>query len=70
MLTWKRPSIAQTLRVNIGAMFRKTMFILLAGAALRQTTPQTPLKVNVDLVNVLFSVTDRNGRFVPRTEAG
>jgi len=50
-------------------MFRKTMFIL-AGAALRQTTPLTPLKVNVDLVNVLFSVTDRNGRFVPRTEAG
>jgi Ca-activated chloride channel homolog len=26
--------------------------------------PQTPLKVNVDLVNVLFSVIDRTGRFV------
>jgi Ca-activated chloride channel family protein len=36
----------------------------LLASALLAAAPQT-LKVNVDLVNVLFSVTDQNGRFVP-----
>jgi Ca-activated chloride channel family protein len=35
--------------------------VLLPAAVL----PQTPLRVNVDLINVSFSVTDRTGRFVP-----
>jgi VWFA-related protein len=45
-------------------MLQKISFLLLAAIAIRQVEPQTPLKVNVDLVNVLFSVTDRSGKFV------
>jgi VWFA-related protein len=45
-------------------MLQKISLLLLAAIAIRQVEPQTPLKVNVDLVNVLFSVTDRSGKFV------
>jgi VWFA-related protein len=41
-------------------MLRKTLLAIAAAAALQQT----PLRVNVDLVNVSFTVTDRGGRFV------
>jgi VWFA-related protein len=39
--------------------------ILMLPAAVLPQTPQAPLRVNVDLINVSFSVTDRTGRFVP-----
>lgn len=45
-------------------MLRKIILTMVAAAALQQTPPQTPLRVNVDLVNVSFTVTDRSGRFV------
>ena len=44
-------------------MFQKIALLILAAIGLQQAG-QTPLRVNVDLVNVPFSVTDRNGRFV------
>ena len=37
---------------------------MIVAAAVLQQAPQTPLRVNVDLVNVSFTVTDRTGRFV------
>ena len=45
-------------------MLRKILLTIAAAAALQQNPPQTPLRVNVDLVNVSFTVTDRSGRFV------
>jgi VWFA-related protein len=45
-------------------MIRNAIAILLLALGLAQQVPQPPLKVDVDLVNVLFSVTDRTGRFV------
>lgn len=45
-------------------MLRKTILMIVAAVGLQQTPPQTPLRVNVDLVNVSFTVTDRTGRFV------
>src|SRR5215467_11350897 len=45
-------------------MLRNILLTIAAAAALQQTPPQTPLRVNVDLVNVAFTVTDRTGRFV------
>jgi len=44
-------------------MLRPTILMIVAAAVLQQA-PQTPLRVNVDLVNVAFTVTDRTGRFV------
>src|SRR5215470_16402537 len=44
-------------------MLRPTILMIVAAAVLQQA-PQTPLRVNVDLVNVPFTVTDRTGRFV------
>jgi len=44
-------------------MLRRTILMIVAAAVLQQA-PQTPLRVNVDLVNVPFTVTDRTGRFV------
>src|SRR6185369_6689477 len=49
-------------------MFRNIMLGIFAAMTLAQAVPPTqqpPLKVNVDLVNVLFTVTDASGRFVP-----
>ena len=49
-------------------MFRNIMLGIFAALTLAQAVPPTqqpPLKVNVDLVNVLFTVTDASGRFVP-----
>ncbi|HEY2382850.1 MAG TPA: VWA domain-containing protein [Terriglobia bacterium] len=45
-------------------MLRKIILMIAAAAGLQQTPPQAPLRVNVDLVNVSFTVTDRTGRFV------
>jgi VWFA-related protein len=45
-------------------MLRKALLIMVAATVIQQTPPQTPLRVNVDLVNVSFTVTDRGGRFV------
>lgn len=58
----------------MGPMKRVSVLILLMIAAAplpgRKTRAQdTTLKVNVDLVNVQFSVTDRHGRFVPGLRA-
>jgi len=39
--------------------------ILMLGVLQAAAWPQTTLKVSVDLVNVLFTVTDRHGRLVP-----
>jgi VWFA-related protein len=44
-------------------MFQRIALIVLAAIGLQQSG-QTPLRVNVDLVNVPFSVTDRNGHLV------
>jgi VWFA-related protein len=44
-------------------MIREAVFMI-AAAFLLQQNGQTPLRVNVDLVNVPFTVTDRAGRFV------
>ncbi len=49
-------------------MLRKYLVLLLAAVvsplSLLSQTSQAPLRVNVDLTNVSFSVTDRTGRFV------
>src|SRR5215471_12223315 len=44
-------------------MFQRIALLVLAAIGLQQAG-QAPLRVNVDLVNVPFSVTDRNGHFV------
>ena len=49
-------------------MFRNIMLGIFAAITLAPNAPptqQTPLKVNVDLVNVLFTVTDASGAGVP-----
>ncbi len=50
----------------MGEMKRMGVLVLAAAAALQAATPpQMTLKVGVELVNVLFTVTDRKGHFVP-----
>jgi VWFA-related protein len=45
-------------------MKRAAVLMLVAAAVVYAAAPQTTLKVGVDLVNVLFTVTDRNGHLV------
>src|SRR5437764_5530900 len=45
-------------------MKRVAVLILAAAAAAQAAAPQMTLKVGVDLVNVLFTVTDRKGHLV------
>jgi VWFA-related protein len=46
-------------------MLRRFLVLFVAAVVLAiPALPQTPLRVNVDLTNVSFSVTDRMGRFV------
>jgi len=45
------------------------LFLLVAVSLLAVAAQQDSLKVNVDLVNVQFTVTDRHGRFVPGLRA-
>src|SRR5215813_9786328 len=40
------------------------LILALAGAVNAGVTPQATVKVGVDLVNVLFTVTDRNGHLI------
>ena len=57
------------MRGNRSVLALLLLISFLSGGTLRGQSGQDTLKVNVELVNVPFSVTDRNGRFVPSLTA-